>query len=223
MDDLEKRAQQKEKDRLRAREYRRTHPNYDCHHAERNHKYYCKKNGIPYISRTLDTESLKMSYDNAPITKEKIPESHKRKPTIRKKTKIPRINLKIHILTFYGGGNTACVLCGMDNIDCLSIDHINGDGGKERKSGLYRKLTHDGHNQPGGQQFYKWLVKNGYPKGYRTLCMNCQWITLANRRREKQVLEIKQIKEPCFTDKGILPEYAYIEHTEELLLVNVTY
>jgi hypothetical protein len=50
-----------------------------------------------------------------------------------------------------------------NNIKALSIDHINGGGGKHRKES---NITH----------FYNWLKKNNYPTGFQTLCLNCQFI-----------------------------------------------
>lgn len=83
-----------------------------------------------------------------------------------------RIRLKHAALTFYGNGNLACVLCGEDDVRCLSLDHINGNGHKHRNS--------LGPKGRGGYHFYLWLSKQGFPNGYRTLCMNCQF-----RERDK--------------------------------------
>lgn len=58
-----------------------------------------------------------------------------------------------------------CACCGENEIDFLTIDHINGDGNKHRKE-LGNK---------GGLSFYKWLVENNFPKEFQTLCMNCNW------------------------------------------------
>lgn len=74
--------------------------------------------------------------------------------------------LKIEVLTHYGNRKLACVKCGMDNQSCLSIDHINGGGNKERTLNKTRLATN----------FYRWLKKKNYPEGYQTLCMNCQFI-----------------------------------------------
>ena len=51
------------------------------------------------------------------------------------------------------------------DLDCLSIDHINGDGYKRRT--IERKH--------GGTDFYRWLIKNNFPEGFQVLCMNCQF------------------------------------------------
>ncbi len=69
-----------------------------------------------------------------------------------------RNKLKITIFNHYG---TKCACCGEDNIEHLTIDHVNGGGNK------HRKLI----NRP----FYRWLQKNNFPTGYRTLCMNCNY------------------------------------------------
>ncbi len=78
-----------------------------------------------------------------------------------------RLRIRLDVLTHYGNGVLACVKCGYSDIRALSIDHINGEGNKDRKR---RK-----HNT------YKYLINDNYPKGYQTLCMNCQCI----KREEK--------------------------------------
>lgn len=56
-----------------------------------------------------------------------------------------------------------CECCGETIIEFLTIDHVDGGGTKHRK-------TLGGKS---GTWFYRWLVKQGFPKGYRTLCYNC--------------------------------------------------
>jgi len=70
---------------------------------------------------------------------------------------------KSKVLTHYGNGKLACVKCGFNDIRALSIDHINSDGYKHRLTRIH-----------GGM--YNWLIKNNYPTGFQTLCMNCQWV-----------------------------------------------
>ena len=59
----------------------------------------------------------------------------------------------------------ACVKCGFSDIRSLSIDHINGRGNRQRQGKLRTSAS-----------FYAWLKAQGYPVGYQTLCMNCQFI-----------------------------------------------
>ena len=77
-----------------------------------------------------------------------------------------RAQLKLEVITHYGNGKCACINCGFTDVRALSIDHINGNGVQHRKALGIR----------GGRQFYVWLKKNGFPEGYQTLCMNCQYI-----------------------------------------------
>jgi len=55
-----------------------------------------------------------------------------------------------------------CNCCGEKEIKFLTIDHINGGGSKHRKSINNNRICH-------------WLFKNNYPKGFRVLCMNCNF------------------------------------------------
>jgi hypothetical protein len=62
----------------------------------------------------------------------------------------------------YGGYKCNC--CGETEPLFLSIDHVDNNGAKERKSGSYAGS---------GTAFYQWLRKSGFPPGYQVLCMNC--------------------------------------------------
>ena len=77
--------------------------------------------------------------------------------------------IKMEVLSHYSEGRFTCVRCGFNDLRALSIDHINGGGNKHRKEEGY------------GSNFYGWLIKNKFPDGFRTLCMNCQWITRQER------------------------------------------
>ena len=74
---------------------------------------------------------------------------------------------KVAVITHYGNGEQSCVRCGERDIRCLTIDHMKAVQG-------------GGRQRPG--YFYRWLVKNNFPEGYQTLCMNCQWKKRAEMR-----------------------------------------
>jgi hypothetical protein len=59
----------------------------------------------------------------------------------------------------YGGRFCSC--CGETEMLFLTIDHVNGDGGKHRK-------------ELNGKKIYAWLRQNNYPEGYQVLCFNCK-------------------------------------------------
>lgn len=75
-----------------------------------------------------------------------------------------RIKIKIEVFSHYSKGKPKCKCCGESHLEFLSIDHIKG-GGKRHFIGLNRR----------GAGFYVWLRKNKYPKGFRVLCMNCNF------------------------------------------------
>lgn len=65
------------------------------------------------------------------------------------------------VLSHYG---KQCACCGESIIQFLQIDHMNNDGGKHRASGI-----------SSGSTFYYWLIRNDFPEGFQTLCVNCNW------------------------------------------------
>lgn len=70
-----------------------------------------------------------------------------------------RKNIRDQVFDHYGN---SCVCCGETSREFLAIDHTKGGGSKHRKE---IKRT--------GVAFYRWLIQNGLPEGYRTLCHCC--------------------------------------------------
>jgi len=84
----------------------------------------------------------------------------------RKRSPRLRDELRRQIITAYGG---ICRCCKENNPVFLTIDHVNGNGAKERRKHSSGRA---------GINFYKYLKKLGFPQtGYRLLCMNCNWAT----------------------------------------------
>ncbi len=67
--------------------------------------------------------------------------------------------LRLEVLGHYSPNGPACACCGEATIEFLCIDHVNGGGGKHRRS-IRGNL-------------YNWLKREGFPKGFRVLCHNC--------------------------------------------------
>lgn len=76
---------------------------------------------------------------------------------------------KIRAVQHYSNpiGVTVCNNCGEQDIDVLSLDHIEGTGGVHR-----REINIV------GSRFYHWLGEHDYPEGLQVLCWNC------NRKKE---------------------------------------
>lgn len=55
-----------------------------------------------------------------------------------------------------------CACCGEDNQGFLTLDHIEGNGSKERRE-----------TGRSGVGFYHLLLRRGLPEGFQTLCFNC--------------------------------------------------
>lgn len=78
-----------------------------------------------------------------------------------------RIELRMKLLKRYGA---SCSCCGESKPEVLCIDHIEGGGEKHRKE------------VGSGTAFQWWLLRNGLPDGFRTLCHNCNYCTFAYGR-----------------------------------------
>jgi hypothetical protein len=143
----------KNRDRMlsKAKKYREEHPQQvKEYHAEYNE---------------LNREKL---------SKNKLVDYHKNKVKYLKLRYENEYKIKLETLTHYGNGKLSCLQCSMSDPDMLTIDHIDNNGGEERK-----QLNHKA-----GAKFYCWLKKNGYPQGYQTLCANCQLKKEILRRRK---------------------------------------
>jgi hypothetical protein len=86
---------------------------------------------------------------------------HKNSSSYKKSMRDRNLELKLECFNHYG---SVCQCCGEPEIAFLTLDHINGDGSK------HRKLI-----GTGGTRLFWWIKKNGFPKGFQTLCRNCNW------------------------------------------------
>ena len=74
--------------------------------------------------------------------------------------------IRLSVFGYYSGGNIQCACpggCKESRLEFMCIDHIDG-GGKQHRQEIGSK---------GGRHFYRWLIKNNFPSGYRVLCHNC--------------------------------------------------
>lgn len=70
-------------------------------------------------------------------------------------------DLRYIVIQHYG---TTCNCCGISYYDLLTIDHVNGDGHVFKKE--HPKLGQ-------GMGFFKWIIKNNFPKDLQILCRKC--------------------------------------------------
>lgn len=75
-----------------------------------------------------------------------------------------RRNVRKQVLSQYSITDPpSCACCGEKEFEFLCLDHING-GGKKHRQQVGR-----------GSTFYRWVVDNKYPSGFRVLCYNCNF------------------------------------------------
>jgi hypothetical protein len=109
-----------------------------------NHQYWIKN------KETLSIKNMERYYKNRKAHLEQKKEYHRRTyPLIR-----------LEVITYYGNGKAACVCCGENNLDFLTIDHINNDRYMYKHSGEHNNLILK-------------LKRINFPKGFQTLCWNC--------------------------------------------------
>jgi len=75
---------------------------------------------------------------------------------------------KMTVLAHYGG---KCACCGETRWEFLTVDHIKGGGVRHRQEVC--KNGAGTNRSCGSSRFYRWLIRNNFPKGFRILCANC--------------------------------------------------
>jgi hypothetical protein len=92
-----------------------------------------------------------------------------------------KVDMKKAAVEHYSAGKMECARCGIDDIDVLTIDHIDQGGAKHRRdNGIAGS-----NSRTGTTYFARWLKQNGYPPGYRVLCFNCNIKTWLEHNRAK--------------------------------------
>lgn len=99
----------------------------------------------------------------------------KNRADILVKSRVRKMALKYEVLAHYGvNGEARCCWpgCNVEDLDMLSLDHVNNDGAQHRKTikGAAGSLYYD-------------VKSKGYPTGFQTLCYNHQWKKELERRR----------------------------------------
>lgn len=76
------------------------------------------------------------------------------------------------LLAYSKGKEPSCSCCGLNNLDFLTLDHIDGSGAKDRKDSIRKR---EGRNIY-GKLLTEYKKTGLYPSGYKTMCMNCNWV-----------------------------------------------
>jgi len=134
---------------------------------EKNHQYYlkhCEQERVKARRYYWEHREQKLAYAKNHT------QEHKAKVQVIRRLSDKK--MKQEVLAHYSISNPpVCIHCGMTDMDVLTIDHTNGGGSKHR-----REIG------KGGVSFHRWLKMQGYPKGYQTLCANCNLKKLVVKR-----------------------------------------
>ena len=166
-------------DALRSRRYREAHPEQHREWQHRHPGYREKRRKRqrerdPIAARerdrkkregkrARDPEKYKAAQRRSYLRNRERHLAYKKTLGARERQRVSRQALKKKVLTHYGpaGRLNCCWLgCIIDDVDMLTLDHINNDGAAHRKE-IKTKI-------------YSWIVKNNYPDGFQTLCGNHQ-------------------------------------------------
>ena len=96
---------------------------------------------------------------------------HKYLPRYKQK----RVERKLLVLGHYSNGKAQCTLCQESRHQFLALDHIDGLGT------YHRDLLGPKYE---GDKFYKWILEQNFPEGYRVLCHNHNFKEHLRRNRE---------------------------------------
>lgn len=77
-----------------------------------------------------------------------------------------RERLRREVFGHYSNGTFRCACCDESELGFLVIDHIKGRGNEHRQA-IFGKIN------AGGWRMHRWLVKQGFPRGFQLLCSNC--------------------------------------------------
>ena len=81
-----------------------------------------------------------------------------------------RLEKRIEVLSYYSPtSNPNCSFCKENDLNFLTIDHIDG------------VKYNDGR---GGFALVNYIIKHDFPEGYQTLCTNCNWLKHFESRKK---------------------------------------
>jgi hypothetical protein len=143
------------------------HCTYPDHEGERLlplsafNKQRSKRDGLRSWCRTCQSRGRSEKPESLPRRRKRKNDWQQKNPEkANKMTYRHREKLRDQVFDHYG---RACACCGAT--ENLQIDHVDGGGTAHRITLFgYRGETY---------MFYRWLIRQGFPPGYQTLCGPC--------------------------------------------------
>lgn len=113
------------------------------------------KRGVQWQCKLCQREYRRINRETIKVRHKKYYDSNRK--IVREKATQQRDKFRKAIIENYG---SACAFCSFSDERALQLDHINGDGFKEKKDATY----------------YKKHAQEPDRKRYQLLCANCNWI-----------------------------------------------
>jgi len=130
--------------------------NHICHYLECNNRVNSNNLCLNHYNKLHTTKNKKQEWQI------------KNKFLINERARIRYEKIRKSVLSHYSNGIIKCACCNEDFLEFMTLEHNNGGGAKHRKStGV-------------GEYYWKWFIKNNYPKAFSVLCWNCNWGTRMN-------------------------------------------
>ena len=146
--------------KLKKREYL-AKPHVIARERERSER---RKPSFREYARRPEVKARRKAYRQIPAVQARRI-AYQNKTARRQKTYSANAMRKLKILRHYGGPIPRCKRCHIVDVRFLVLDHIDNDGGIERKKlGKY------------GGSYYNWLIKNNFPSNLQVLCFYCNLI-----------------------------------------------
>lgn len=123
--------------------------------------YFHKRHGYSYVCKDCTKADRKARYSKDSTRQKAVKRSayHADLASSRARRRRAYKKVRAEVIAAYGG---RCSCCGERREEFLAVDHIHGDGKKDRTA------------HGAGYSFYIYLRRNGFPKDrYRLLCHNC--------------------------------------------------
>lgn len=114
-----------------------------------------KEYGKKYYANSINTIVNINTSTNTTHQNIKTPNAKNQQQRAKTLQKYRYLRIKQEVINKYGG---KCNNCNINDLDVLTIDHLNNNGHQHRKE---------------INNIYRWLKNNSYPDGYTTLCFNC--------------------------------------------------
>ena len=98
-----------------------------------------------------------------------------------------KLRVKIEVLRHYSGGDPRCKACGEAEVRFLGLDHVNGDGAKQRREASSALVRHS----------FSWAKAHGFPADLQVLCHNCNLKRhiSANAGKSASARSLRRLKE----------------------------